>query len=461
MIAPGIKGPAIYGALAVLSLVLFLFVPSIDTAVSWVFYSSGGGFWLAAWPPLQWLAGSIRWITWAIVLIALIGWLRLWLTGKPLWRLDRKALIFIVAATAIGPGIIVNTVLKDHWGRARPVQIEAFGGIKQFTPAPLPADQCARNCAFVSGHAALGFSLVSFALLLPAGRARRNAIAAALAFGGLVGLGRIAAGGHFLSDVVDAGLIVFGVSWLLHRWLVVHDGFAPVTAWTRELYQTSGGRRILLAAGIVLGEAVSIIWIDRPLADFFHAEGAPIKPFFAAVERFGLGWPYLVLSAAAFAVLRWGGSWEKLRPRAAAMREAAVIPGFFFAAIGASGLVVDLLKVIVGRTRPKLLFATGTYDFGWFGLRADDWSFPSGHAATAAALMAALWCLWPRPLWLYVFGAALVAASRVVTGAHYLSDVVAGAVIAVLVTRAIAAWLFPQRRASRGEREAVRRCGAV
>jgi membrane-associated phospholipid phosphatase len=75
--------------------------------------------------------------------------------------------------------------------------------------------------------------------------------------------------------------------------------------------------------------------------------------------------------------------------------------------------------------------------------------------------MAALWCLWPRPLWLYVFGAALVAASRVVTGAHYLSDVVAGAVIAVLVTRAIAAWLFPQRRASRGEREAVRRCGAV
>jgi lipid A 4'-phosphatase len=456
-----VKGPTIYGAVVVLSLALFLLVPGIDTAFSRVFYSSGSAFWLATWPPLQWLAGSIRWITWGIVLIAVTGWLWLWLTGKPLWRLDRKALIFIVAATAIGPGIIVNTVLKDHWGRARPAQIEAFGGIKHFTPAPLPADQCARNCAFVSGHAALGFSLVSFALLLPAGRARRNAIAVALAFGGLVGLGRIAAGGHFLSDVVDAGLIVFGVSWLLHRWLVMYDGFAQVTAWTHELSQTPGGHRILWAVGIIVGEAASIIWIDRPLADFFHAKGAPIKPFFAAVERFGLGWPYLVLSAAAFAVLRWGGSWEKLRPRAAAMREAAVIPGFFFAAIGASGLVVDLLKVIVGRTRPKLLFATGTYDFGWFGLRPDDWSFPSGHAATAAALMAALWCLWPRPLWLYVFGAMLVAVSRVVTGAHYLSDVVAGAVIAVLVTRAIAAWLLPLRLAWRVEREAARRCGAV
>ena len=44
---------------------------------------------------------------------------------------------------------------------------------------------------------------------------------------------------------------------------------------------------------------------------------------------------------------------------AAAMREAAIIPGFLFAAIGASGLVVDLLKVLVGRTRPKLLSEAG------------------------------------------------------------------------------------------------------
>jgi len=248
---------------------------------------------------------------------------------------------------------------------------------------------------------------------------------------------------------------------LLHRGFVVHDGAAPLMAWVSLASQTPGGRRILWAAGIVLGEAVSMVWIDRPLADFFHAQGAAVKPFFNAVERFGIGWPYLVLSAAAFAVLRWGGAWERLRPYAAAMREAAVIPGFFFAAIGASGLVVDLLKVIVGRTRPKLLFATGTYDFGWFGLRSDDWSFPSGHAATAAALMAALWCLWPRPLLLYIAGAALVAVSRVVTGAHYLSDVVAGAVIAVVVTRAIAAWLLPRRALTGAERDAAQRSAAI
>jgi membrane-associated phospholipid phosphatase len=56
-----------------------------------------------------------------------------------------------------------------------------------------------------------------------------------------------------------------------------------------------------------------------------------------------------------------------------------------------------------------------------------------------------LWCLWPRPLWFYVAGAGLVTVSRVVTGQHYLSDVVAGAAIGVIVTRLVAAWMLRTR----------------
>jgi lipid A 4'-phosphatase len=442
------KGFAIYGAVLVASLALFWLAPGIDTFVSGLFYDPQHGFTLAAWPPLHALQGSIRWITWTILLIAAIGvaWLRL--TGRPLARFDRNALIFLVAALAIGPGILVNTVLKDHWGRARPYQIEAFGGSHQFTPAPLPADQCARNCSFVSGHAALGFSLVAFVFLMPAGRLRNLAFAAALAFGALVGLGRIAAGHHFLSDVVDAGLIVVATSWLLHRWLVVHDGATPIIAFVDRLGETPGGRRFLWVAVLVLTEAATIIWIDRPVADFFHDDGGKLQPLFDSVQQFGLGYPYLMLSGLAFVFLRWGGELKRLRPWAPSMRGLAFIPGFIFTSIAASGLVVDLLKVFVGRTRPKLLFADGIYDFTWFGWRADHWSFPSGHAATAAALMTALWCLWPRPFWLYVVAAALVAASRVITGQHFPSDVIAGGAIAIIVTRAIAAWLLPQHDAA-------------
>ena len=42
------------------------------------------------------------------------------------------------------------------------------------------------------------------------------------------------------------------------------------------------------------------------------------------------------------------------------MREAALVPAFLLVSIAASGLAVDLLKVLFGRTRPKLLFADGT-----------------------------------------------------------------------------------------------------
>src|SRR5258708_3567418 len=217
------KAAALYGVLVALVSALFLLAPGVDLTTGALLYTPRQAFLLAGWWPVRLLEGSIPWITRLIFVLAAIGAGWLLLTGRPLWRLDRKALVFIVAATAVGPGLIVNTVLKDHWGRARPFQVAEFGGTQHFTPAPLPAIECDHNCAFVSGHAALGFSLIGFAFLLPPGRKRQVAIAAALGFGGLVGLARMASGGHFLSDVIFAGLIVFAVSWLLYRWIVVHD----------------------------------------------------------------------------------------------------------------------------------------------------------------------------------------------------------------------------------------------
>src|SRR5205085_2369948 len=98
----------------------------------------------------------------------------------------------------------------------------------------------------------------------------------------------------------------------------------------------------------------------------------------------------------------------------------------------------DLIKISVGRTRPKLLFSTETYDFGGLAWRADHWSFPSGHTVTIVALMTALWCLWPRHLLFYILVAGIVAASRIGVGAHYLSDTLIAALIGLLVTRYVA-----------------------
>ena len=65
----------------------------------------------------------------------------------------------------------------------------------------------------------MGFWVVAFAFLVPAPW-RGRAIALALAFGALVGWVRIIQGGHFLSDVVYAGLLVVAVTWGLWRTLV-------------------------------------------------------------------------------------------------------------------------------------------------------------------------------------------------------------------------------------------------
>jgi len=444
----------IYTGLFALVLVFFAFVPQIDLVTSRWFYVPGRGFIWGVWPPVIYLYRAVPWIAWAVLAFAASMGIWLFLADRPLWRFDHKALVFLVASIALGPGLLANTLLKDHWGRARPTQIEAFGGTHQFTAAPLPAAECLSNCAFVSGHAALGFSLVAFAFVLPRGGYRRAATVAALGVGAIIGLGRIIQGAHFLSDVVFAGLLVYGTIALLYWWIVDRDGLASpplhhlygavgagaAAAWalgSRALRRRTA--RIALAATTAVAViGVSIALVDRPLALYFHARDADLRSLFDLTSRLGLSYGYLIAFGLAFVALHWGGALSRLRRFAHSMRAFSAVPAFLFLSIATSGVVVDLLKVIFGRPRPKLLFSAGTYDFSWLGLRPDRWSFPSGHSATIAALMTALWLVWPQHVLFYGLIAMVVALSRVVVGAHYLSDILAGALIAIVTTWGVA-----------------------
>jgi membrane-associated phospholipid phosphatase len=114
------------------------------------------------------------------------------------------------------------------------------------------------------------------------------------------------------------------------------------------------------------------------------------------------------------------------------------IPRVLVCALTAGG-VTDLLKMIVARIRPND-FAFGAPVWTTFG----DWlpllsagserqSFASGHTATAAALAAALVWLYPNGRVLFPALAVLVGCQRIVAGAHYPSDVLAGASVGCLV----------------------------
>ena len=122
--------------------------------------------------------------------------------------------------------------------------------------------------------------------------------------------------------------------------------------------------------------------------------------------------------------------------------------GFVFVSVGGAGLIANLAKDIIGRARPKLFDSTGPLDFQLFAFTPDHASFPSGHATNIYALATVLAMLWPRGKVLLYTVAAWIAASRVLIGQHYFTDVVAGAMLGTafpyLVRERFAArrWLF-------------------
>ena len=128
----------------------------------------------------------------------------------------RFSVIGFIIGPIIGSGIIANWYFKDHWGRARPVQISEFGGVKKFTPPFVKTDQCEKNCSWISGEGSAAFSFIVGTLIL------KNPVYffANLFFGIVVSFCRISMGGHFLSDNLFALFFMVYLA-VIFKYLVV------------------------------------------------------------------------------------------------------------------------------------------------------------------------------------------------------------------------------------------------
>lgn len=205
-------------ALAVVS-ILF---PKIDLAVSGLFFTPGEGF-LARETPFESLVhSSTGWLLLVVNLSLVTLWFgrqRGWLSRAPL---RGRELAYLLLVLALGPGLLVNVLLKDHWGRARPIDCQEFGGPLVFTPAFLPSDQGGRS--FSSGHAAGSAYWVVVVLILARSRSRAFWLGLALGYTLLVAWARLAAGGHFLSDILASWFILALLAYGLRGWLFPQAG---------------------------------------------------------------------------------------------------------------------------------------------------------------------------------------------------------------------------------------------
>src|SRR5215469_12771934 len=149
-------------------------LPGIDLWTSGLFYRPGDGFFLGDWMPFRVVHDHLDLAVWAFAIAVVVAGGAGLFFRRAVLGLSPRAAIFLLVSLALGPGLTVNTIFKDHWGRARPAQITQFGGTQKFTPDFVPSDQCRRNCSFPAGDPAMGFYLVSVAFLAGSAPLRRN-----------------------------------------------------------------------------------------------------------------------------------------------------------------------------------------------------------------------------------------------------------------------------------------------
>lgn len=214
-----VRGPGLAAALVLTGLTVAIFAlrPDLDLAAAALFYTGQNHFvGQAPW------GEALRRLFYDApfgVLVVLAGLYAARRLGLVRCRAPSgRDVVFLLASLAVGPGLLVNVVLKDHSHRPRPVQVVDFGGTLPFRPLGRFDGACPRNCSFVSGEGSTGIWTLAPALLAPAA-VQPAAVAAALAFGAAASLLRMAFGGHFLSDTLLAGLftwlVIIAIWWAL------------------------------------------------------------------------------------------------------------------------------------------------------------------------------------------------------------------------------------------------------
>lgn len=222
----------------------------------------------------------------------------------------------------------------------------------------------------------------------------------------------------------------------------------PAMLTPRRSPEADATRRLLVLAAVMLGAAALLGHggVDAEWLQALNAVGRTLPWWWAQVTMLGTGAAVVVVDSMLVAFA--GPGRERL-----ALALLASVP--------LAGLLTHGAKALVGLPRPAAVFTDGQLHVIGHALTSATGSMPSGHALAAAAL-AALWWLASAHRGqrrLVVAIALLVAASRVVVGAHWPSDVLAGAALGIVA--AVIAWRLSARPLDPGWRRTLERTAIV
>jgi lipid A 4'-phosphatase len=193
------------------------------------------------------------------------------------WIAWRKYTLFILLSLLIGPGIIINSIFKDHWGRPRPRQIQEFGGKWNYHELWQPGI-AGKGKSFPCGHSSMGFYLVTLYYLFR----RRNkwvgnsALAVAIIYGTMIGIARMIQGGHFASDVVWSAGFTFLTAEILYYWILkiplYDEGVIPTPERNVLAYSKRRLVFIIIASLFLLAILVFAFLVSKPFnKEFDHS----------------------------------------------------------------------------------------------------------------------------------------------------------------------------------------------
>lgn len=177
---------------------------------------------------------------------------------------------------------------------------------------------------------------------------------------------------------------------------------------------------LLISTVLIIFALFCYLYVDIEIAMFFKQAAPLTLSIFEFITEFGDSQYALVASFVLFLFYR-----IKLNQLYASRAL------FVWFSVAISGILVNILKPIFARPRPKLFFEENLYGFEFLKV-GQAWSFPSGHSATAFAIGMSLAILFPKYRAAIFLAAMTVALSRVVLNAHFLSDVVVGSLVGVL-----------------------------